>query len=344
MTNEYYNTGRRKFQHLTREKRAQLEMLLKIKPKLSKVKIAEMLGIARSTLYEELKRGTVEQLDTNLEKYKKYFADTGQRIYEEHRKNSRNSLKLVKAAEFVKYAEQEILMKKLSPDAVCGYAAAKNLFKETVCTRTLYNYIDQCLLKVRNIDLPLRVKLNTKAKKNRQNRRIYGDSIELRTANINDRSELGHWEIDTIVGTKDTSPVLLTLDERVTRYRLIVKINSRTSKAVNRALRKIIKQFGSKAKSIFKSITADNGSEFANLRNVSKHIHIYYAHPYSSFERGTNEKQNSLVRRFFPKGKSFKNVPAHAVQRVQDWINNLPRKIFSYNSSASLFNSFVNSF
>lgn len=344
MTQEYYNTGRRKFQHITKEKRAQLEILLNIKPKLSKVKIAKTLGIARSTLYEELHRGTVEQIDTNLVKYKKYFADTGQRVYEEHRKNSRNPLKIVKAAKFVEYAEKEMLDKKLSPDAICGYAAAKDLFEEMVCTRTLYNYIDQCLLQVRNIDLPLRVKLNTKVRKIRKNRRIYGDSIEIRPTQINERSEFGHWEIDTIVGTIDSSPVLLTLDERMTRYRIIVKIASKTAKEVNRALRKIIKDFGDKAKHIFKSITADNGSEFAKLNKISKEIHIYFAHPYSSFERGTNEKQNSLARRFFPKGTSFKNVPAHAVQRVQDWINNLPRKIFGYSTSVSLFDDFVNSF
>ncbi len=213
-----------------------------------------------------------------------------------------------------------------------------------VCTRTLYNYIDQCLLKVRNIDLPLRVKLNTKVRKNRKNRRIFGDSIEIRPEQVNDRSEFGHWEIDTIVGTIDTSPVLLTLDERTTRYRFIVKIPSRTAKAVNRALRKILKSFGDKAKNIFKSITADNGSEFASLKKVAKHLKIFYAHPYSSYERGTNEKQNSLVRRFFPKGSSFKKVPAHALQRVQDWINNLPRKMFGYKSSTSLFDNFVNSF
>ncbi len=96
MTKEYYNTGRRKFQHLTKEKRAQLEIILKTNPKLSKVKIAETLGIARSTLYEELKRGTVEQMDTNLIKYKKYFSDVGQRVYEEHRRNSRKPLKWLK--------------------------------------------------------------------------------------------------------------------------------------------------------------------------------------------------------------------------------------------------------
>lgn len=88
---------------------------------------------------------------------------------------------------------------------------------------------------------------------------------------------------------------------------------------------------------IFKSITSDNGSEFSTLPSILPQTTIYYAHPYSSFERGTNEKQNSLVRRFFPKGKSFDDVSDQAIERVEFWINHLPRKIFHYSSASDLF-------
>lgn len=206
MTQEYYSTGRRKFQHITKEKRAQLEILLKIKPILPKVKIALMLEISRSTLYEELERGSVEPLDTNLVKHKVYFADVGQRVYEENRKNSRNPTKLVKVSEFIEYAEQQILEEELSPDAVVGEAKKYNMFgDDIVCTKTLYNYIDNGYLKVKNIDLPLRVKLNTKVLKDRKNRRIMGESIENRPEEVDKRLTFGHWEIDTIVGTVDTA-------------------------------------------------------------------------------------------------------------------------------------------
>lgn len=343
MTQKDYTTKRKKFQHLTKEKRAQLEILLKIKPKIPKTQIAKTLEIARSTLYEELKRGTVEQLDTNLLLHKKYFADAGQRVYEEHRKNSRNPCKLSKVAEFIEYAEKKILKEKLSPDSVVGEAKKYNLFGDAiVCTKTLYNYIDLMLLKVRNIDLPLRVKIRTKVRKIRKNRRIFGESIENRPEEINNRIDFGHWEIDTIVGTVDTAPVLLTLDERKTRKRIVRKIKSRSCKEVNKALRKIMREYGKSAPKIFKSITADNGSEFAHLSEAVPFAKIYYAHPYSSCERGTNEKQNSLVRRFFPKGKSFEKVSAKAVQRVEDWINFLPRKIFDYSCSYDLFSEYIN--
>lgn len=336
MSQLHYNTKNRNFKHITEKQRIQIETLLKMN--ISKTKIAQIVGISRSTLYCELKRGTVEQLDTHLCVHKEYFADAGQRVYNENRKNSRNPLKLVKAHDFIEYAEKQILENKLSPDAVCGRAKLENKFNEIVCTKTLYNYIDKCLIKVKNIDLPLRVKLNTKVRKNRKNRRILGKSIENRPPIVDTREEFGHWEIDTIVDTKDTSPVLLTLDERQTRLRHIFKISSRSSDAVLEGIEKLRKIYGDDFTKVFKSITSDNGSEFAKLPEQLPEIDIYFAHPYSSFERPTNEKQNSLVRRFFPKGKSFKNVSDEAIARVECWINDLPRKIFDYHSSLEFFN------
>ena len=140
MTREQYTTKQRKFQHLTREKRAQIEILLR--QGLPKVQIARAVGISRSTLYHELSRGTVEQIDTNLKKYRRYFGDAGQRVYEENRKNSRPPIKLMQAYDFVRYAEKQILESKMSPDALCGEARLSGRFQKIVSTKTLYNYID----------------------------------------------------------------------------------------------------------------------------------------------------------------------------------------------------------
>ena len=93
---------------------------------------------------------------------------------------------------------------------------------------------------------------------------------------------------------------------------------------------------------IFKSITSDNGSEFVKLKEALSSVDIYYSHPYSSFERGTNEKQNSLIRYFYPKGSSFDNVDETSIMRVEDWINNLPRKFAKYLNSNELFNMELN--
>lgn len=337
MTQEEYTTERRKFQHLTKEKRAQIEILLR--QKMPKTKIAKAVGISRSTLYLELARGTVEQLDSEYRTCRKYFWDVGQRVYEGNRKNSRPALKLVKAQEFISYAEQRILKDKMAPDPLCGRAKLDGVFDEIVCTKTLYNYIDQGLLQVRNIDLPLRVKRKTKSDRIRQNRRLYGASIGERPSDIETREEFGHWEIDTVIGCSDSSEVLLTMDERMTRKRHIVKISARTAEAVAEGLKVIQAQYGELWSTVFRTITSDNGSEFATLPKLFPQTKIYYAHPYSAWERGTNEKQNSLIRRFFPKGKSFADVSDDAILRVQEWINHLPRKIFNYRSPAELFDS-----
>lgn len=337
MTQNKYTTNGRKFKHLTKEKRAQIEILLQ--QGLPKAQIAKAVGIARSTLYNELKRGTVEQMDSQLCTYTRYFSDVGQRVYQANRENSRPCLKFIKAHEFLAFAERKILQDGWSPDVVCGWAQHKGRFTETVCTKTLYNYIDQCLLRVRNIDLPLRVKRKTKRQKNQQNRRLYGLSIEERPEKIQTREEFGHWEFDTVIGLKGSSAALLSMDERQTRKRILIKISSKTSEAVGEAVRQLKEKYAEKFPRIFRSITCDNGSEFASLPQQLPDTPIYYAHPYSAYERGTNEKQNSLVRRFFPKGKSLDGVSEEAIKHVEDWINHLPRKMFHYTSSEELFQS-----
>ena len=97
------------------------------------------MGIGCSTLYEELKHGTVIQMNSDLTTREEYFADVGQRVYEENRQKCRKPFKIAKAEEFVEYAEEKILKEKLSPDSVVGYVKKHNLFEETVFAKTLYN-------------------------------------------------------------------------------------------------------------------------------------------------------------------------------------------------------------
>lgn len=337
MAQKEYTTKERKFQHLTNEKRAQIDILLRMK--IPKSQIARMVGIARSTLYNELARGSVVQLDSELRQYTRYFSDVGQRIYEEHRENSRPPLKLARAHEFVTYAEQQILEEKLAPETICGMVRRNGMFEETVCAKTLYNYIDQSLLKVRNIDLLLKVKRKANVHHNRQHKQLYGMSIEERPEVVNNREEFGHWEIDTVVGKRNSSAVLLTLDERTLNFRHILKIPDKSTMAVEQGIRQLQAIYGDRFNAVFRSITSDNGSEFASLPQILPDTAIYYAHPYSAYERGLNEKQNSLIRRFFPKGHSLDDVSPEAVQRVQDWCNRFPRKAFGFASPAELFHS-----
>ena len=337
MTQVYDTTGKRKFKHLTKEKRAQIEILLKAK--VPKSRIAAMVGISRSTLYNELKRGTVEQLDTNLRPHTKYFSDAGQRVYEEHRRNSRPPMKLIKAFDFITFAEHQMLEEKLAPDTICGMVRRSGLSFETVCAKTLYNYIDQGLLRVKNVDLLLKVKRKPNKRGGKRHKHLYGMSIEERPDSINNRENFGHWEIDTVVGKKTDRAVLLTIDERTTKFRHIIKIANRSAEAVEEGIRQLQKLYGERFSTVFRSITSDNGSEFSSLPRVLPSTTIYYAHPYSAYERGLNEKQNSMIRRFFPKGRSLDDASPLAVQQVQDWINRFPRKDFGYASADSLFQS-----
>ena len=160
--NEY--TTNRTYRHLTREKRAQIEVLLQLK--LPKSRIAREVGIARSTLYNELARGTVQQLGRNPEPYTRYFG---------------NPIRLPKAKKFVSFAVKQILSKHLAPDTICGLASEKGglagekgCFTEMVCSKTLYNYIERGLLKARNIDLALKVKRKQHRKGHPQHKRLYG--------------------------------------------------------------------------------------------------------------------------------------------------------------------------
>ena len=156
MSQQHSNTKKRSFQHLTPYQRGQIQAL--IEQRIPKVHIAKQVGIARSTLYEELKRGTVDQMRSDLTYYKRYFADTGQLVYMRRREASRKPFKLSTAAPFLKYLEKEVLQNKFSPDSVCGRAKLQSMFPVILCTKTIYNYIDLGLISIKNIDLPLRIR------------------------------------------------------------------------------------------------------------------------------------------------------------------------------------------
>ncbi len=148
-----------------------------------------------------------------------------------------------------------------------------------VCAKMLYNYINHCLLKVQNIDLPLQIKHPAKRQRDRKNRRLFETSIEERPEAIQTREKFGHWEINTIVGTIDSSAVLFSMNERQTRQRHIIKITSRTADTVGEGIQRLNEKYGEKFSLVFHSITYDNGSEFASLPQQLPDIPIYYVHP-----------------------------------------------------------------
>lgn len=234
---------------------------------------------------------------------------------------------------------------KWSLDAICGYAKRHKLYPaEILCTKTLYNYINLGLLKIKSIDLPLKLRRKTSIKQNRQNRKILGKSIEERPVEIEGRTTFGNWEIDTVITKRNKAePVLVTITERKTRMEIILKIAYRNASFVNKSLEKLLSKLEDPTP-IFKSLTSDNGSEFSSLIELENNLvgDVYYCHPNNPQERGTNEKHNSLIRRFLPKGKSLLDYKEDHYIKIMHWINNLPRKILNYRTPLEVFTKELN--
>ena len=334
------STNLRKNKHLNYEERMVIQ--IRLKDGFTPYKIAKELGRPINTVLNEIKRGTTKQIIQNKKTIEVYFADTGEAVYNKNRQNSCRSYKRLECSEFINYAVDKIKTDTWSLDACVGQALETKRFKrsQVVCTKTLYNYIDLGLLPIHNIDLPLKLHRNTKPGRVRRNKKKLGKSIEERPADINTREEFGHWEIDTVIGEKSGNDnVLLTIVERQTRNAVVRQIASKTAEAVTEELKKLQKLFGQQFSLIFKTITGDNGSEFADLSNIEAvtGTQVYFTHPYSSFEKGTNERHNGLIRRFIPKGKRMADYNVSDIAFIEDWMNTLPRKILGYKTPEELF-------
>ena len=188
--------------------------------------------------------------------------------------------------------------------------------------------------------MPEKLKRNTKIHRVRKNKKKLGRSIEQRPQEVNKRNVFGHWECDLVLGhkTKDDE-VLLTMSERMSREFLIIKIPDKTAASVMNAFKSLRKQYSEHWNDIFKTITTDNGSEFADLsqlEDISQTL-VYYAHPYTSCDKGTVERHNGLIRRFIPKGDYIHNYSLQQIINIEAWCNSLPRKILAYHTPDEIF-------
>ena len=336
--------------NLTFTQRIQLETLLN--EGLHKKIIAERLGVCLATVYNEIKRGyymrkKIKSVDWLGErKYKfvdSYSANIAEDRYRLNQTSKGAPIKLGNDFDFVEYVEKRVLQDKLSPCAVLGEIKRNNLFKTSISKTTLYRYIEQgVFLRLKMSDLPL-YKRKKKYRKTVIKRAPRGTSIEKRPLEICNRSTFGNWEMDCVVGKKFSRDVLLVLSERLTRYEIIMKMPNRKTDTVVKSLNKLEKRFGRDFRKIFKSITVDNGVEFSDFKGLEKSIYrgkrtsVYYCHPYTSCERGTNERLNREIRRHLPKGTDFTKYTDEQIQFVEDWINAYPREIFGFATSAEKF-------
>ena len=347
MSQEDHTMKGRSFKHIAERERYTIELLLK--RNLSIYEISVLLGKHKRTIEREIIRGTVRMLNTYYEYENVYCADAGQRVYLANASNKGPGLKIGHDHRLAEHIEKKIIKDSYSPDAVIGEIRAKELnFDTSICTKTLYNYIDQNVFaKITNKDLP--VKRNGKKRGYSSTRvahnNLKGTSIELRPAVVETREEYGHWEMDLVLGGIGKGKnALLVLTERQSRQQIIRKIDDKTQRSVQQAIDKLERKTGRRFKEIFKTITVDNGSEFLDSERLEssikdpsqKRFKLYYAHPYSAWERGSNENANKLIRRFIPKGASISKLRNKDIQRIENWMNNYPRRILGYQCANDL--------
>lgn len=335
---------RAKYTHLKESERYKIEALLAIKIKTRK--IAKILKRSRATLYREIKRGSVVRTQSDLSKKKQYRANVAERTYHENGKNKERGLKIGTDSQLEEYIRKKILEEKFSPDAVIGDIKQKGLrFKSMICTKTLYNYIDAGIFSgISNENL-----LEKRRRKKRQYKTISrisrnnrtGKSIEQRPKQANNRSEYGHWEGDCLKSPTGRTTSLLTLTERKSLEQIIIKIERSSQKEIKSAFDHLETKLGPPFALKFKSITFDNGVEFLDWQSLElsllnpskKRTTVYFAHAYSAWERGSNENQNKMIRRFIPKGTDIHDVNEHEIKKIQNWMNNYPRKRLGYKSA-----------
>lgn len=336
----------RHFKQLSKSDRIKMEALLNAGH--SKAEVAKQLHFHRSTIYREYEKGKYIHRNFDYTEEERYSSDLGQSVHDWNEQGKGRTLKIGNDIELAECIENKIVNEKFSPEAVLAdIANGEKKFKTMISVRTLYRYIDKGIfLKLTNKELPVKGRRKRHNKKVKvQKRASAGESIENRPEEINTRETFGHWEMDTVKGKRGvTKSCMLVLSERKTRNEIIIKLNDQTSDSVVKAVDLLERKWGAMFKKVFKTITVDNGVEFSEYKglemsvlNNEKRTNVYYCHPYSSWERGTNENINKLIRRHIPKGIDFDNKTDEDIAYIEKWINNYPRGILGFKTSAELF-------
>jgi IS30 family transposase len=336
----------RKGKHLTRNERIVIETMSRggIPPR----DIAGTLGRHQRTIERELARGRVKHLDYELRKIYVYSSDRAQDVHDLNATAKGPDLKLGCNYALAEFIQCRIVDHKESPDVV-AYRLRQEGAQCTVCTKTIYNYIDKNVIPgVSNETLWEKRKRRKQRKRGlrRQAKRLSkGQSIEQRPAEVDSRETFGHWEMDLVVGpTHGSNAALLTLIERKHRISIIIKIPDKTQASVLKAVKGIERHYGYRRfRQIFKSITVDNGSEFLDFAALEasafakqQRTQIFYAHPYSSWERGSNENTNRMIRRFVAKGRDIAHFTKDRISEIEAWINDYPRRILDFMTPGEL--------
>jgi IS30 family transposase len=301
--------------------------------------LAQAFSKSERTIERELERGGVSFGRDGLPRYDGYDRKEAQAAWEKNKGGSGPMEKIGSDMELARDISDKIRKEHKSPYAVWAcYEKGAWPTKSRISVKTIYRYVAKGILPECSEKDLLR-KGGTKKRERKEGKSIRhvadGHSISERPQGANDRTEMGHWEHDTVHGPIGSKPCLFTMTSRKLRCEIIRRLENCTEDAVKTEIDKIERLLGDKFSSFFITSTADNGSEsadsdlleFSCIERGKKRMRIYYAHAYHSCERGTNENHNGMIRRFFPKGTDFTNVTDAHVLEVQRWMNTYPRKI-----------------
>jgi len=308
------------YTHLSITERSQLEVLLRLG--WSTREIGKELERHHSAIAREIERGTVEGV---------YRAESAQNAYQERRKASKPKGQFT--AELAGELEER-LQQTWSPEQIAENR--RTCGQPFVCFKTIYRWLYDGRLAQGEVNV-LRHKGKRRKPVETRGRFLIGKTIAERPKAIRKRESFGHWELDTVVSSRGKSRACAaTFIERKTRMYLAVKMPDRTAHSMEIAFGVAAGQF---PKATFKTATVDRGKEFAchTALEFFHDIEVYFADPYSSWQRGSNENANGLLREFFPKGHDFAEVTDEELAYALHLINHRPRKCLGWKSAYESF-------
>ena len=322
----------KQYNQLNLEEREQLHLL--IWDKLSIRKIAKIMGRSPSTISREIERNTPLI-------HRRYTPHLAQAKYHERKIKVRQRPRL-KDPLIVEYLIEKLKID-WSPELIAG-KWSKEHPELPISHEALYQYIYTSANPGDTNDL--RPYLRRKHKRRKRKYIMFKTErttiserigIEMRPAIIETRKQYGHWEGDSVESKREQKTCLRTLVERKSRYLRMAKIDQKTAVL---AAQTTIDLLGQYPRSLRRTLTQDNGTENADHKIVTKSIgtKCYFANPYHSWERGTNEQTNGLIRQYFPKGTDFATIPESEIKRVEYLLNNRPKKILNYCTPQEVFN------
>jgi len=307
------------YRHLTALERVKLSDLLTT-TELSLRAIAKQMNRSQSSLSREIQRNCMND--------KKYFPDTAQAKAEKRRQEAKPNIQAIEESclEEIKKGLEEYH----SPEQISGrmrLEGQKTLSHETIYKLIYTNYSGMGVYrkKLRQGRIRRRNRGSGKSLRGRIPGRV---GIEERPEIANEKTEIGHWESDTMIGGNHNG-VLVTHVDKASKFLMAGLAKDKTSEAVNKVT---VELFSSIESEKVVTMTSDNGKEFTQHEELSRILGVscYFANPYHSWERGLNEHTNGLIRQFFPKKTNFRIVKREEVNKVVNQINNRPRKSLGY--------------